>query len=179
MGGVAMTDAIAPPILFRWDGSGMVPLPGRYAEEADRYFVIGRVYRMTEWLDRSDKSHKHEFAELREAFRNLPEHWARLFRTEDELRKYALCKAGFVDVKKTIVCPSKAFAADLYRQLAGDFDYAVIDGNAVILMKAESQKRHRTVRKRFQEQKSGVLAVLEDMLGLEPGALSRNAGRAA
>lgn len=169
---------VAPPMVYEWAGDGWKPV-GRYAREADRYFAIGERRKLADHYDRSEASHRHEFAELREAFHNLPEALARQFPDQDSLRKFCLCKAGFYKAKRHVICPSKSLAVELYRLLSSDYDYAVIDGNAVTFFTAESQSYRATDRRRFQAQKDGILTVLAELLGVAPEALSANAGRAA
>jgi hypothetical protein len=176
-----MTDEVAPPIRFRWLGDHMEPVSTRDRQEADKYYVVGAVYKLAPWFDRSGVSHNHEFAFVEEAFDNLPEHLAPMFRDSTALRKWALCKAGFCSVRKTVYANSKAQAKDLYLALGGDYDYAVISDDliAVTFMKAESQKRSKANAKRFQAQKTGIIEVLEDLLGVEPGSLVANAEQVA
>jgi hypothetical protein len=173
----ARQPSVAPPLAFRWEGDGFKPV-GRYAQECDRYFTVGVVYRLVEHFDRSGLSHRHEFAELREAFDNLPEHLAELFPNAEALRKFCLVKAGFCDAKQ-VVCPSKAFAVDLHRQLSRDYDFAAVNGNVVTFFTAHSQSYRAMDRKTFQASKTAILDVLAGLLGTSPKALSDNAERAA
>lgn len=168
---------VAPPIPFRWNGETMEPV-GRFGREADRYYVVGETYRLAPHRERSDKSHGHLFAEIHEAWQNLPEPWATLFPTEDRLRKYALVMAGFRS-EKVVVCPSRAFAAKLHRELIADYDWASVDGNVLTLFTADSQSYRSADRRAFQAQKDGVLAVLAGLIGTTPETLASNAGRAA
>jgi hypothetical protein len=78
-----------------------------------------------------------------------------------------------------VVCPSKAFAIELFRKFGPDYDWAVIDGNTVTFFTAHSQAYFKANRERFQAQKDGLLAVLADLIGVTPEALSANTGRAA
>jgi hypothetical protein len=172
-----MTERVAPPMLFAWDGECMVPV-GRYAQEADRYFVVGQRYRLAEHFERSQKSHNHMFAEVHEVWQNLPEHLVPLFPNEDALRKHALCRAGFCDVD-TIVAPSKAFAVELLQKLRHKYDYATINDKVVTLMTAHSQKRMAANGKLFQAQKSAILEILAEMIGVTAQELADNTARAA
>jgi hypothetical protein len=133
---------------------------------------------MVPWHERSGASHRHEFAELKEAWSNLPEPWSALCPTEQHLRKLCLCMAGFSEAQ-TFVCPTPAFAAELLWRMRPYFDWATIDGRSVTLHKAHSQSYAATDKKTFQKQKQGIIDKLEELLGVEPGSLTAHAGRAA
>lgn len=167
----------SPPLLYRWEGDCWRPI-GRFAKEADRHFTIGETRKLAEVEDRSGPSHRHYFAELREAFLNLPEHLAERFVNEDDLRKFALCKAGFCDTKR-IACASNADALNLFRTLGPDYDYATIEGKAVTFFTAHSQSYRAADKATFKAQKDAVIGVLEDLIGVGPGELARNAREAA
>lgn len=78
----------------------MEPAPG-FKKRCDATFTIGARYVLAPREERSSASHRHEFAWLREAWMNLPEHLAEQFPTETHLRKRALIEAGYYD--ETIV----------------------------------------------------------------------------
>ena len=140
----------APALTYQWDGESMRPV-GRYASEADRHFVIGARYRLEEVSERSDISHRHEFAWLREAFNNLPEALADQFPTVEHLRKRALIQAGFYHERVTD-CGSNAAAlrvAVMARDL-DEFAYAVVRGPLCVVRTAESQSRRMMDKARFQ-----------------------------
>jgi hypothetical protein len=60
-------------VLMRWTGAGFEPLP-RDRSACLAQYEADRVYRMTEHQERSAESHNHEFAEVDEAWKNLPDH---------------------------------------------------------------------------------------------------------
>jgi len=78
-----MTDA-TPPCAFQWDGEVMKPIN---AKRADAFYTVGERYILAPVSNRSDATHKHEFAWLREAWMSLPEHLAERFPTAEHLRK--------------------------------------------------------------------------------------------
>ena len=100
-----MTDT-APALAFQWDGEAMVPLNGK---RADAFYTVGERYIMAPVSQRSDATHKHEFAWLREAWMSLPDDLAERFPSAEHLRKWALIRAGYSD-SHTITCASKAEA---------------------------------------------------------------------
>src|SRR5258708_29139141 len=87
-----------PPIIFVWRDGAMEPLD-RFSRLAESSFTAGHAYRMIVQEERSHASHRQYFAAVHEAWLNLPEHLQLAFPTEDPLRKYALIKAGFCDVR--------------------------------------------------------------------------------
>jgi hypothetical protein len=167
----------APPLPMTWDGECFRPV-GRFAKAADEFYVVGQTYRMVEHYDRSANSHRHAFAELREAFLNLREPWDQILTTEDALRKFALVKAGYCETKQ-FVCSSNAMATELHKALGSDYDWATVTGNVVTFYTAHSQSYRAMDRKTFQEAKTKMLEVLADLIDTTPEALSRNAREAA
>jgi len=162
-----------PPMYFQWNGEAMVP---RSQMAADQYFVIGEYYRMVEHEDRSDASHKHEFAFLREAWRNLPEELAPLYPTPEHLRKRALIQAGWYD-EQIINAGSNAVAVRLAAVARGYDEFALISitDEVVIIRTAKSQSRRAMNKDEWQKSKSDVLEIVSEMIGVEPAQLERAA----
>lgn len=169
----------APPLTYAWDGEAMRPV-GRYAKEADRYFVIGERYQLVEHVERSHASHGHYFAALSEAWANLPEHHAERFVSPEALRKYALVKCGYAD-RQDFVANSKAEAMRLAAALRSVDEYAVVtvSGAVVTRWTAQSQSMRAMGKKAFQESKQAVLDYVASLVGVNPEELSANAQRAA
>lgn len=169
-------DAI-PPLGFRWTGEAMEPLAKR---RADELFVVGEVYRLAPWEERSPASHAHEFAWLAEAWRNLPEHLADLYPSPEHLRKRALIEAGYYD-ETAIDAGSKAAAervASAFRSRE-PFALVIIRGPIVLIRTAKSQSHRAMDSKTFQASKTAIMDVVAGMIGTTSNALQRNAGRAA
>lgn len=167
------------PIFFHWDGEAMVPL-ARFAKLADQEFVVGLDYPLVVQESRSRASHNHFFAAVEEAWRNLPEHIAEQYPNSDKLRKHALIRAGYRD-ERSIACASKAEAQRVAAFVKPMDDYAIVlvTEAVVTVYTAKSQSLRAMGRKVFQESKDAVLAVLADMVGVQPVDLQREAGRAA
>ena len=165
----------AAPITFAWDGEAMKPLP-RFAQAADREYVIGETYNLAEVQDRSSASHRHYFALINEAWMNLPEALSERFPSAEHLRKYALVKAGYRD-ERSIACASKAEAQRVGAFVKPMDDYAVVVvfGASVMVYTAKSQSVRAMGKADFQASKEAVLGVLADMIGVEPAALVRRA----
>ena len=122
---------------------------------------------------RSQQTHKHQFAEIEDAWRHLPEAvqdkpWAV---NPDTLRKYALIVTGYRNTYQ-IDCGSKAAAERVSRHLqaaeAGKHGFAIaqVKGPVVTVWTPESQSMRAMGGKRFQESKSKVLEWIADLIGV-------------
>lgn len=165
----------APPIPCQWTGEAFVPI-GRGRRDADRYFVIGERYTLVEEKQRSAASHRHYFAQVNEAWANLPEERMRDFASADHLRKFALIMTGFRD-ERTLVASSRAEAQRLAAFVRPIDEYAVVtvEGSLVRVLTAKTQNMRAMDKATFQASKDAVLAYLAEMIGVEPEALGRAA----
>lgn len=167
----------APALPFVWDGSAMVPPPG-FARRCDEVFVVGQRYVLTEVLERSSASHRHFFALVREAWMNLPEADAERFPSDRVLRKHCLIKAGYCDITEA-VCQFKTearrMAATIQATAAMLDDYVIVTvrGKVVTSYRAKSMKLPAMNKETFQAAKEAVLAILADMIGVDPATLNR------
>jgi hypothetical protein len=165
-----MTEA-CPPEPFEWDGEVMRPLRPR---RADAFYTVGQRYILEPVAQRSDPSHRHEFAWLREAWMSLPEHLADLphCASPEHLRKWALIRAGYSD-SHTIVCASKAEAIRVaaFIRPIDEFAVVVTQGATVTRYTAKSQSKRAMGAKDFQESKTAIMEMIARMLGVEPGQL--------
>lgn len=170
----------APPIPFRWTGEVFEPLP-RWAKDCDREFVVGQVYRLVEQQDRSQASHAHYFACIKEAWQSLPDHLAEHLPSPEHLRKFALIKAGYADSCQ-FVASSKAEAArvrEFVKKLNVDgYALVTVSGAVTTVWTARSQSMKAMGRKEFQASKDAVLDVIAGLLGTTRDALN-SAGQAA
>ena len=143
-------------------------------------FVVGQLYRLDEIHDRSANSHRHFFAELHEAWKNLPEREAERFQTSEHLRKYALIRCGYADHRQ-IVCASKAEAQRVAAFIKPMDEYAVVTVSeaVVTVYTAQSQSMKAMGRKAFQESKTAVLDYVAALIGVSRDELKQNAGKAA
>lgn len=164
------------PQPYRWNGEAMIPLRPK---AADKLFVIGQTYALVEHEERSAASHRHFFASVNEAWKNLPEEMAAEFATPDALRKKALIKAGFRD-ERSIVCGSKAEALKVAAFIRPMDDCAIVSvvGSTVIQLTAKSQSERAMGKATFQASKDAVLEILSEMIGVPAGDL-RSVGEAA
>ena len=161
------------PAIFEWTGDSFVPL-ARFQRQCDRDYVIGERYRLVEQQERSDATHRHEFAWLREAWLNLPEEIADGYPSPEHLRKAALIEAGWFD--ETIVdAGSNAAAlrvASFVRSL-DEFAVVIVRGPLVIRRTAKSQSRRAMDRKDFAASKQAIMEVVAGLLGVATADLQR------
>ena len=166
-----------PPLIFDWDGEAMLPANGRLA---DKYYVVGERYRLIPHEDRSARSHRHYFACINEAHKNLPEYLAERFATPDHLRKFALIRAGYRD-ERSVVAASKAEAQRMAAFIKPMDEYAVVmaQESVVTVYTAKSQSTRAMGKQVFQESKERVLDVISAMIGTSTDELRQNADKAA
>jgi hypothetical protein len=167
-----------PAVAFKWTDDGvMKPLRPKVA---DALYVIGETYWLEQEQRRSEISHRHEFAWLREAWKNLPELIASEYATPEHLRKRALILAGYYD--ETII------DADTHRgavnvavafRARDEFAWIVVRGEYVVVRTAKSQSRQAMKAGEFQESKTKIMDIIAGMIGVAPASLEANAGRAA
>ena len=168
---------LAPSMAFRWTGEAMAPLRPKTADAA---FVVGEVYWLEEEKPRSESSHRHEFAWLKEAWLQLPEGIADDFPTPEHLRKRAMIVAGYYH--ETIIdagTNAAALRVASYVRSRDGFAHVVVRGRLVVERVAKSQSRRAMKADEFQESKTKVLEIVAAMIGVTPGALAENAERAA
>lgn len=170
------------PLMFRWTGEELVPVNRRWQSLADRYLVVGEEYYLAEHNDRSMNTHRHYFASVAEAWRNLPEHFAGLPFTEsaEHLRAYALIRTGYCDAH-TVVCSSKAEASRMAAFIRPIDGFSIVDVKEATVTRyvAKSQSMKAMDKQEFQQSKVAVLDFLDDLIGVERGTTHRNALSAA
>lgn len=168
-----------PPVTCRWTGDGFEIMPNS-RRMAGQYFVVGQLYQLAEYQDRSWSSHAHEFAWLRDAWMNLPEDIAVNYPTEHHLRKRALIEAGYYD--ETIVdAGTKAAALRVasWAKAQDDFALVFVRDQFVIKRTAKSQSRRAMKKAEFQDSKQKIMEIISAMIGVDPKELAANVGKAA
>lgn len=165
----------APPMVFRWDAEAEVmrPLP-HFRRSANITYVDGCDYRLAPAEERSDISHRHEFAWLRTAWATLPERLAELYPSPEHLRKRALIEAGFY-TEDIVDAGSNAAAlrvAAMARHL-DEFALVIVRGPAVVIRRPKSQSYRAMDRQEFQASKDGIIDVVSAMLGVTPAELRK------
>lgn len=155
-----------PHIVWKWDGSAMVPLP-KSAAMCRTFFVVDEHYTLEPREERSGQQHEWFFASVNEAFKNLPEDIAHRWPSPTHLRKWALVQAGYRD-ETTIVLDSKDTALEVAKAARKLDLYAVISvqENIIHICTAHSQAYRAMDKKTFRESADAVLGVLTKLLGI-------------
>lgn len=156
----------APPTAFRWDDLARVMVP-THPRLASARFDHDTIYLLGDVEDRSDISHNHEFAWLKEAWNSRPEHLSEAFQSAAHLRKAALIKAGFRD-ERSVVCGSRAEALRVAAFIRPMDEYAVVSvsGATVVVLTAKSQSKKAMGKDEFQRSKTAIMDVVAEMLGI-------------
>lgn len=165
----------APPLMFAWNGEAMVPASGYWSREADKHYVVGERYRMVEQNERSEVSHRHEFAWLREAWNSLPDALLDQYPSSEHLRKFGLIAKGHCTMTQH-PCVSAAEAERTEASLRKHVDtYAIIKrrGPVVTVYEAVSQSKRAMGAAMFQQSKSDLMEFVGDLLGVDPATLGQ------
>ncbi len=164
------------PIPLRYEGDGDFRVMSNFwMARADKEFVVGEVYKMVEHHDRSDASHNHYFAAVKNGFDNLPDHMKGEYPTVEHLRKKALIRCGYRN-ERDIVLSSMAEAERVASFMRPMDDYCiVVPVNCVVrVWTAKSQKKSAMDAREFQQSKTDVLDFIDDLLGVERGSTARS-----
>jgi hypothetical protein len=173
-----MADA---PLMLRYEGDGEFrTISGFWAGRADRAYVCGEVYKMVEHHDRSMNSHRHYFASIAEAWKNLPDEALDEYPTPEALRKKALIRKGYRD-ERTLVCSTKAEAERVAAFMRPSDEFAIVTFRDCVVREwvAKSQSTKAMGAKEFQQSKSDVLDFVADLIGVSRDELNQSAGMAA
>lgn len=169
-------------IRCRWNGEALLPV-GHYGLSAAReQMQPGDTVIIAIDHPRSPNTHNHQFAEVADAWRHLPEAvqnmpWAA---NPDTLRKHALIVTGFHNVE-TVDAGSKAaaerVAALLSRHATAAHGYAITraKGPLVTCWTPVSQSMRAMGAKDFQRSKEAVLNWIAAQIGVTPEQLEGNA----
>jgi hypothetical protein len=189
------------PVNFVWrevqivDDNGVIhrrkvmePNP-RYDNVVKRQFSDGEEYTLVIAEARSRKSHNAYFAQINDAFENLPETLAARWPTSEHLRKWILIETGWFEEKEFefegVNAGRDARRLGTFIRTEDDFAriFPVQTGARqwkVIIRKAKSQaKLAMRSKQEFEASKSDVLGWLEHAIGVERGTLKREAGQHA
>lgn len=167
------------PVLAQWDGEGFKTAQ-RHRALCDKQFVVGEWYTVATMEERSAVSHKHYFAALHEAWKNLPEEIAARFVDDDHMRKHGLIRSGFYN-ERIHPCASAEEAERLRAFLEPMDDYAIVtvEGTAVHHYTAKSQSMPAMKKDEFQRSKQAVLDWVAGLIDVTTGELHAAAGQAA
>lgn len=136
----------------------------------------GEIITVEEVQERSQKSHHHLFAIIREAWQNLPEDLADNYPNPETLRKRALIRTGFCTMAE-VLCASNADATKAAAAFSAADPYCLceISDRALRIWRAESQSRKAMGGKRFAESKEKVLHWISNLIGADVTELRKEA----
>lgn len=137
---------------------------------------VGEVHGWQMAEHRSAKSHDHFFACVNEAWKSLPEDMADDFPSPEHLRKWALIKSGFCSETR-IVCANnnEAMALATKAKAMDRYSIVAIDGKAVTIWTADSQRKDAMGRKVFQDAKEKALHIISQLIGTDAATLKEAA----
>ena len=158
-------------ILCTWTGEAFAPRPGQHMRRAADNFGAGEIVVVEAINERSMKSHRHQFADIKNKWATLPESLseAPYAKSAETLRKHALIVSGYADVQ-TIDAGSKAAAERVGAYLSAlatqAHGYAIvkIEGPVVRVFTPQSQSVRSMGSKAFQDSKTAVLEWCEALL---------------
>lgn len=146
----------------------------RHHNEIAGKFGDGQIVLLEDIEERSEASHRHEFAWLREAWLTLPESMAGEYRSPEHLRKKALIATGYC-TQTDYVCATKAEAArwavNLKREL-NEYDLVIVSESVVRVVRPKSQSRKAMPGGEFQQSKTAILEWVSGLIGVTPAQLS-------
>jgi len=144
----------------------MVPQP-RFLALCRKQYTDGECYTLGVSEERSAASHRHYFACINEAWRNLPEDKVERYPSPEHLRKWALIKSGYHN-ERSIVCETQkqADAIIAFIEALDEFSVTIVKGPVVKVYTAKSQSVENMTRTEFEKSKADVLAILSETIGV-------------
>lgn len=149
-------------------------------------FQDGETYFLTNRISRSDKSHRHYFATVQNAYDNLPDDLQEHYPTPETLREQALLATGNYD-QRAFVCSSETEAKALLKFISRNRKgvFYSIKGSVLIERTVHSQSAYSMdTKERFEKSKRDVIGFCADLLGvtadeLGNGLMPADQGKAA
>ena len=167
------------PIRVIWTGASFVP-EGREMNYCQNMFGSGEVFVVDPEQERDMNSHKHYFAQLKEAWRNLPEDLDGEYPDEEIFRKKLLIKAGYYNEDETVCdTPERAFVIAAFMAPLDRSAVITVHGNVIRKYVARSQSVQAMGRAEFQQSKWAVLDLAASLISVTPKELEKNAGKSA
>ena len=158
-------------IRARWTGTALEPCNGYSRRVCKDRLQIGEIVGLEVERDRSEKSHKAQFAEIRRAWLNMPESMseAPYAKSPDALRKHALCATGYCHIE-TIDCGSDEAAERVASSMRRDgfkawgYCVVVLRGPLVTRYTPRSQSVQAMGAAEFEESKERALTYIAQLL---------------
>jgi hypothetical protein len=168
------------PFKARWTEQQMLDVLPFWRPRLERELKPGDVVDLVEHNARSSSSHKHFFAAINEAWKNLREGRDEEFPDPEILRKWCLTYTSYCDVRH-YQTGSFAESTRLARILKEQPEYCrvKIDGRMVTQFTPHSQSYEKMSGRTFQACKGAVFDVLARELGVTVEALEEAGKKAA
>ena len=164
------------PILCVFDGEAFRPANPYQARIATDQYGEGEIIPLIRHEQRSEASHNHEFAWLRDCWLSLPEQYAMepWAQSPKHLRKYALVRTGYCTTD-TIAAGNNAAALRMAAFIRGREEYTLVsvEGSTVRVFTPESQAKAAMGKARFQESKTAIMDFIAGLIGVDPASIPR------
>lgn len=147
----------------------MIPASGHWQRECDKRFTVGETYTLDEIHARSNATHAHYFAVLKQIWDSLPDHLRPQYGNPEILRKHALIRTGFHTMVQHVA--KSAAEAERLASIIATYDaYQIVqvDGCVVTVYHALSQDHRHMDKKQFQASKEAVLTWCAELIGADP-----------
>jgi phytoene dehydrogenase-like protein len=166
-----------PPMLFCWDGEAMIPVNPGFA---DRHFVIGGKYRLSERVERSGESHGHYFAVLDRAWQSLSEELTAELPSPEHLRMRALIMTGYADTRQLVLSSNAdALRTAAFIRPASEYSMISVNGAVITELSPQSQRKAAMDKEAFQKSKRDVIEYCAALIGVTVAELESSALRDA
>ncbi|NIZ63467.1 hypothetical protein DL239_21115 [Sedimentitalea sp. CY04] len=166
-----------------WTGQTLAPDGSYTIHQLNDRLGVGEIVNVDLDPERPAKSHKHQFAFVRTAWQNLPEHLkdAPYAKSAETLRNHALIINGYCATEmKAIDCERRAerVAGSMSRLAIRISRYAVtnIEGSVAYCHPPHSQNQRSMGARALQASKQTVVEWMSDLIGVTPDQLA-NTGK--
>lgn len=155
----------------------MRPIP-RMRRLADDQYVAGEEYPLDLLHNASDRSRRHYFASVKNAWDNLPDEIALQYPTPEHLRKKALVACGYATHRVLVLAsPKEARKAGTEMRQIDPYAVLEISGNVLNIWQARSQQQSKMKggmsAAEFKESKKAVLDWCAGLIGTTRDTLER------
>lgn len=164
----------APPLPMMYEGEGVFRALPRALEAVMHHYGQGEVVMMAPVEERSEVSHRHEFAWLKTAWETLPDNLAAEFPTTEHLRKRALIETGWCTVQD-YACGTRAEALRwlaYLRKVVPEYSVVTVENTVIRVFEARSQARGKMKKEDFQKSKTDILTYVANLLDVPAESLA-------
>ncbi len=163
-----------------WTGTALEPCGPFAAKQMCDRLGDGQITAVDLDPDRTAKSHRHQFAFVRTAWENLPEHLqgAPYAATPETLRKHALIATGYCHTEMIAVGTRQraervaASVSAIARRMHG-YALTTVEGAVVYCHTPMSQKQREMGGEMFKRSKQDILDWMAHLIGVSSDDLAR------